>query len=507
MASEYDVIVIGAGPTGENVADRAVRGGLTAAIVEAELVGGECSYWACMPSKALLRPADVVAEAAAVRGVAGARLNPAEVLARRDSFAHGWKDDDQVAWLTGAKVDLFRGHGRIAGERLVTVGDTSLRARQAVVIATGTRAVVLDSLAGVNPWTSREATSAHAVPGRLAIVGGGVVGCEMAAAWSALCSEVTLISHGRLLDRLPEFVGDFVAAGLRDAGVDVRIGVDAIGATRAGGTRGAGGAGVGSAGAGDVGGSDAGGSDAGGLEAGGAGAGGAGAGGAAGAGGGAVTLVLSDGSSVEVDEVLSAVGRSPHTGDIGLETVGLTPGSWLEVDDTMRVTAVDGGWLYAAGDVNHLALLTHMGKYQARVCGDAIAARARDREPTVRDVSSKTCVPQVIFTIPEVAAVGLTAEQAEAAGRRVRTVEYEIGNVAGAKLFADEYQGHAQMVVDEDRRTIVGMTLAGHGVGETIHAATIAVAGEVPLDRLWHAVPSYPTISEIWLRLLETYGL
>ena len=497
MASEYDVIVIGAGPTGENVADRAVRGGLTAAIVEAELVGGECSYWACMPSKALLRPADVVAEAGAVRGVAGARLNPAEVLARRDSFAHGWKDDDQVEWLTGAKVDLFRGHGRIAGERLVTVGDESLRARQAVVIATGTRAVVLDSLAGVNPWTSREATSAHAVPGRLVIVGGGVVGCEMAAAWSALCSEVTLISRGRLLDRLPEFAGDFVAAGLRDAGVDVRIGVDVTGATRAGGThgtsdavgRGVGGAGVGGAGTR------------------GRGRGGRGRGSGAGAGGGAVTLTLSDGSSIEADEVLSAVGRSPHTGDIGLETVGLTPGSWLDVDDTMRVTAVHGGWLYAAGDVNHLALLTHMGKYQARVCGDAIAARARDREPTVRDLSSKTCVPQVIFTIPEVAAVGLTAEQAEAAGRRVRTVEYEIGNVAGAKLFADEYQGHAQMVVDEDRRTIVGMTLAGHGVGETIHAATIAVAGEVPLERLWHAVPSYPTISEIWLRLLETYGL
>src|ERR1700733_13105165 len=193
----YDVVVIGAGPTGENVADRAVRGGLKAAIVEAELVGGDCSYWACMPSKALLRPADVVAEAGGVCGVAGARLNPAEVLARRDSFAHGWKDNDQVAWLTGAKVDLFRGQGRIAGERLVTVGDTELRARQAVVIATGTRAVVLDSLAGVNPWTSREATSAHAVPGRLVIVGGGVVGCEMAAAWSALCSEVTLISRER----------------------------------------------------------------------------------------------------------------------------------------------------------------------------------------------------------------------------------------------------------------------------------------------------------------------
>jgi len=408
-----------------------------------------------------------------VRGVAGARLNPAEVLARRDSFAHGWKDDSQVEWLTGAKIDLFRGHGRIAGERLVTVGEVSLHARQAVVIATGTRAVVLDSLAGVNPWTSREATSAHAVPGRLVIVGGGVVGCEMAAAWSALCAEVTLISRGPLLDRLPDFAGDCVTAGLREAGVDVRIGVDVTGATRGGGTSG-------TIDSGDASASD---------------------------GGGTVTLTLSEGSSVEADEVLSAVGRSAHTGDIGLETVGLAPGSWLDVDDTMGVTGVDGGWLYAAGDVNHLALLTHMGKYQARVCGDAIAARAGGREPTVRDRSSKTCVPQVIFTIPEVAAVGLTAQEAEAAGRRVRVVEYDIGHVAGAKLFADEYRGHAQMVVDEDRRTIVGMTLAGHGVGETIHAATIAVAGEVTLDRLWHAVPSYPTISEIWLRLLETYGL
>jgi len=168
---------------------------------------------------------------------------------------------------------------------------------------------------------------------------------------------------------------------------------------------------------------------------------------------------------------------------------------------------VDGGWLYASGDVNRLALLTHMGKYQGRICGDAIAARAKGREPEVRDRSSTTCVPQVIFTLPEVAAVGLTREQAEAAGHTVRVVEYEIGNVAGARLFADDYKGHAQMLVNEQTKTLLGMTLAGPGVGEMIHAATIAVAGQVPLDSLWHAVPSYPTMSELWLRLLETYGL
>jgi dihydrolipoamide dehydrogenase len=457
MADEFDVIVIGAGPTGENVAERAVRGGLTAAIVESELVGGECSYWACMPSKALLRPVGAAAEASHLQGVTGARLEPAKVLARRDSFAANWRDDGQVKWLDGVGIQLFRGAGRITGERAVQAGGASLRARHAVVIATGTTAVVPRPLAGARPWTSREATSAKAVPGSLAIVGGGVVGCEMAAAWSALGSRVTLLARGGLLQRLPGFAGDLVAAGLREAGVDVRLGIGVTGALRA--------------------------AD------------------------GTVAVTLEGGGSIEADEVLAATGRAPHTGDIGLETVGLEPGSWLEVDETLRVRGVDGGWLYACGDVNRLALLTHMGKYQGRVCGDAIAARARGAEPPVTDWSSTRCVPQVVFTVPEVAAAGLTAPDAERAGLRVRVVDYEIGNVAGAGLYADGYTGHAQMVVDEDRRVIVGMTLAGPGVGEMIHAATVAIAGEVPLERLWHAVPSYPTVSEVWLRLLEAYGL
>jgi pyruvate/2-oxoglutarate dehydrogenase complex dihydrolipoamide dehydrogenase (E3) component len=456
MADVYDVIVIGAGPTGENVAQRAVRGGLTAAIVESELVGGECSYWACMPSKALLRPVATVSEAEHVQGVVGARLETSGVLERRDGFAHHWKDDSQVEWVKGAGIDLVRGPGRIAGERVVKVADTELRARQAVVVATGTRAVVPPALAGVRAWTSREATSAHAVPASLAIVGGGVVGCEMAAAWSALGARVTLLARdGRLLERLPAFAADLVAKGLREAGVDVRLGTGVTSATRD--------------------------ED--------------------------VTLTLDDGTTLEAAEVLAAVGRAPRTDDLGIESVGLTPGDWLEVDDTMRVTGVDGGWLYACGDVNHLALLTHMGKYQGRICGDAIAARARGQNPTVRDRSSKTCVPQVIFTVPEVAAVGLTKEQAEAAGHQVRVIDYEIGDVAGASLYEDDYEGHAQMIVGEKTKTILGMTLAGPGVGEMIHAATIAIAGEVPLETLWHAVPSYPTMSELWLRLLETYGL
>jgi dihydrolipoamide dehydrogenase len=459
MPDTYDVIVLGAGPTGENVADRAVKGGLSAAIAESELAGGECSYWACMPSKALLRSVTVNDEASHVEGVNGTRLDPAAVLARRDSFTSNWKDDRQVAWLAEARVDLFRGLGRITGARSVKIGETELKARQAVVVCTGSRAVIppVPGIAGARPWTSREVTSSHQVPGRLAIIGGGVVGCEMAAAWQALGTQVTLLARGRLLDRMEGFAGDLVAHGLSEAGVDVRRGVQATAAERDGART--------------------------------------------------VRLLLDDASQLEADEVLVAAGRAPRTDDIGLESVGLTPGSWLDVDDTCQVRGIDGGWLYAAGDVNHLALLTHMGKYQGRVCGDAIAARAGGKQPAVTAWANHSCVPQVVFTVPEVAAVGLSAAQAQAAGYQIRVVDYDIGAVAGARLFADGYAGQARMVVDEDRRVVVGATLAGPGVGEMIHAATIAVAGQVPLDLLWHAVPSYPTVSEVWLRLLERYGL
>jgi pyruvate/2-oxoglutarate dehydrogenase complex dihydrolipoamide dehydrogenase (E3) component len=257
---------------------------------------------------------------------------------------------------------------------------------------------------------------------------------------------------------MEDFAGDLVAEGLGAGGVDVRRNVGVAAAERSGAD-------------------------------------------------GPVTLRLDDESRLEADEVLVATGRAPRTSDLGLGAVGLSDGSWLDVDDTCRVRETGGGWLYAAGDVTHLALLTHMGKYQARVCGDAIAARARGQEATVTAWASHSAVPQVIFTVPEVAAVGLTAAEAHEAGRNVRVVDYDIGQVRGAQLFADGYAGHARMVVDEDSKVIIGMTLAGPGVGEMIHAATVAVAGQVRLDRLWHAVPSYPTISEVWLRLLEAYGL
>ncbi|WP_433652030.1 dihydrolipoyl dehydrogenase family protein [Micromonospora zamorensis] len=470
-AFEYDVVVIGAGPVGENVADRVVQGGLTAAIVERELVGGECSYWACMPTKALLRSASALRAARQLPGAREAvtgRLDAAAVLGRRDSFASHWKDDGQVSWLESAGIALHRGQGRIRSPRVVQVtgvdGVTvTLTARHAVVVATGSSALLPDipGLREATPWSSREAASAASVPRRLAIIGGGVVAAEMATAFAALGSSVTMLARDGVLPLAEPFAGELVTESSREAGVSVRLGANAVSVSR-----------------GDS---------------------------------GTVHVDTADGEQVEADEVLVAVGRTPNTQDIGLENVGLAPGVWLAVDDTLRVVG-GGGWLYAAGDVNRRVLLTHQGKYQARAAGDVIVARARGEK--VEDgqwgrhavTADERAVPQVIYTDPEVASVGLTAAAAAAAGLRIRVVDYDLGSVAGSSLHADGYKGHARMVVDEDRKVIIGFTLAGPDVAELIHAATIAVVGEVPLDRLWHAVPAYPTVSEVWLRLLETYG-
>lgn len=470
----YDVVVLGSGPVGEIVAERTRAAGLTVAVVEHELVGGECSFWACIPSKSLLRSVVSVADTCRVEGAreaVNASVDAPAAFARRDGFVASWHDDGQADWVRATGAALIRGHGRLDGSRQVAV-DTSdggrvvLTAGHAVAICTGSRPALPDlpGITEARPWTNREATDAHSVPTRLAIVGGGGVGVEMASAWQGLGASVTLLARGpRLLPRMEPFVGAEVARGLVAAGVDVRTGVAVTKLRRPGGA-------------------------------------------------GPVTLTLDDGSELEADEVLFATGRAPRTDDIGLETVGLTPGSWLEVDEACRVRGIDDGWLYALGDVNHHALLTHQGKYQARIAGAAIGAHAHGQPVDTRPwgahavTADSRAVPQVFFCDPEAVAVGLSAEDAERAGYRAHAVDVDLGQaVAGANLYADGYQGRARMVVDADRGTLLGVTFVGPGVGELLHAATIAVAGQVPIDRLWHAVPCFPTISEAWLRLLETY--
>jgi pyruvate/2-oxoglutarate dehydrogenase complex dihydrolipoamide dehydrogenase (E3) component len=218
---------------------------------------------------------------------------------------------------------------------------------------------------------------------------------------------------------------------------------------------------------------------------------------------------LDDDSKVTSDQLLVATGRRPNTGSLGLESVGLKSEAWLEVDDNCLVKGVEGGeWLYAIGDINRRALLTHVGKYQGRACAAAIVARARNStySGSMAATSDHDIVPQVVFTDPEVAAVGLTEQEARGRGLKIRVVDCDMDDIPGAALHTDGYSGHARIIVDEQHRIIIGATFIGPEVGDLVHAATVAIVGKVPLERLWHAIPCFPTVNEVWVELLESYG-
>ena len=449
--SSFDVVVIGAGPAGEVVAGRLGEAGVDVALVEQHLVGGECSYYACMPSKSLLRPGELLAEVGRVPGLKAEGLDAAAVLARRDEVIHDRDDASQLPWLEQRGVTLVRGHGRLDGERRVRVEEEVLVARKAVVVATGSGPAMppIPGLAEASPWGNREATTATQPPESLVILGGGVVGVELAQAWSSLGTRVVLLEGApRVIVREEPFASAEVGAALVEAGVEVRTESRAVAVSRDG---------------------------------------------------DGVVVELEGGPSARGAELLVAVGRSVNTNELGLETVGLEPGKPIEVGSNLRSPRHD--WLYAIGDANGRALLTHMGKYQGRLAADAILGKS------VTIVSDGPLSPRVIFTDPQVAAVGHTLASAEAAGMVVRTVDVETSGTAGASFVGRNTPGTSRLVIDQVNGVIAGATFVGFEVGEMLHAATIAVIGEVPLERLAHAVPTFPTRSELWLQLLEAAGL
>jgi pyruvate/2-oxoglutarate dehydrogenase complex dihydrolipoamide dehydrogenase (E3) component len=367
---------------------------------------------------------------------------------------HGRDDSGQLPWLEERGIGLFRGSGRLDGERRVRVGDEVLVARRAVVLATGSGAAMppLEGLDTVRAWNNRDATNSDRVPESLAVLGGGPVGSELSQAWASLGARVTLIEgEDRLLSREEAFAGEEVAKALREKHrVDVRTGTLAENVSRDG----------------DV-----------------------------------VTIELEGGGQVAATEILVAVGRKPRSEEIGLESVGISPGEhgFVDTDDRLQVGGHD--WLYAVGDVNGRALFTHMGKYQAWVAAEN--ALGRDVVAGAEAIGS----PRVTFTDPQVAAAGKTLEQAQEAGIDATAVDAPTDGTAGASFYGRETGGTSRIVVDQARQTIVGATFTGFETADFLQAATVAIVGEVPLSKLRHAVAAYPSRSEIWLKLLEAAGL
>jgi pyruvate/2-oxoglutarate dehydrogenase complex dihydrolipoamide dehydrogenase (E3) component len=490
----YDVICLGSGWAGRIIAARCVAAGLTALVVEKELIGGDCPFWACVPSKALLRPAEALDDS---RHVTGARerltssdvaVDAEAVFKRRDMFTAGWDDTKVLVPLVESSgVHLVRGSGCVIGIKKVRVTlnpesnvteSIDLEALQAVAICTGSEPIIpeIPGLAEAKPWTPREAASSSVAPKTLFIMGGGVVGTEMAAIYQSLGSNVVMASRSsELLPGLDPEAGKIVREKLVSSGARILTSTCVTEVRRVNGIL--------------------------------------------------TITVSSDRETQEISssEILVATGRRAITEGLGLEAMGLDAaaikaGRPIAVDESLLVAGATSNystpWLYAAGDVNRRATLTHTSKYHGRITANAIVARARGTFPTtpsafdsVSASADHTAVPQVIFTNPQVASVGLTRKAAQKAGKAIRTVTAP-AQTLGAMLHAEGYEaGWAQWILDQETGVLLGATFVGSEVADMLHASTVAIVGGLRIEQLVHAIPPFPTMSELYLNLIDAAGL
>jgi dihydrolipoamide dehydrogenase len=448
VTERFDVAILGAGPGGEHAASALVDAGWRVLLIERELIGGECSNWACIPTKTLLRPAEVRGESARAAGTAEAELDWPELARYRDYMTSAGDDSARVKGYDDMGVTVVKGDGRLAGPGRLQVGDEEFAAER-ILISTGSDPVIppIDGLRDAGYWTNREASALQEIPASTVVIGGGPVGIELAQFLARFGSRVALAEGA---DRLAAREEVEVCALLRDAlesdGIEVHTGVQATRVRRDGDER---------------------------------------------------VVALSDGTELRGEQVIVAVGRRPRARDIGLETIGL--GGELRaipVDEHCRVS--DGVW--AAGDCTGVLLFTHVAKYQARVAMADMLGR-----PVRADYRA---IPRVIFSDPETAAVGLTAAQARDAGHDVATAVIDLPqSIARPYTYEQNPRGRLGVLVDRERRVLLGAWAVAPLASEWIHQAVLAIRAQVPLEILLDTVAQFPSYSEGYLSALAQLEL